>query len=334
MSPEWERIYESSAEGITALAIQSISIVILASLLIHFILFTVLPNKNAKRKHHQTRSVINMLCIMCFIFSILLCCSNLIFHSIITFAQNIHCKYRSWTIVFLLMQRICLYWFYIQRLKITFEHSLLRIRTTYIRILYISSCITISISAMLAWYYYTVKECADSAQILSILPAFLFDIFWCVFLSIYFVLKLRQSIIEFHNHSERGINQNIVLLMCKLTNIIIWSALILQLSQWILGFFTGWIISCVTLNVVSTCVTLLFTFGPYSKLYEKYVCCLCHQCIIKWCKIKVVEHIVKSSHDFRVKKQERMQQMYANDTNTDDEQESLKADSPLVAYVD
>lgn len=331
-APNWDRIYHTPAEGVVAIAVQCISIVILSSLLVHFLMVIVIPNRKLpKMKRNNAAKLIRILCISCFAFSILYCISNLTFHSVVTFTiHHISCDYRSWTIYLLMFQRICLYWFYLQRLKVTFQHSLLRIRQFHLRILYILSGITILSATIMMHYFQTYHDCSDLIQSLYIIPAFLLDIFWCLFLSIWFVLKLQQSIVEFQNDGE--INQQFVLLMCKLTNIILWSSFILQIALWIFGFFTGWIITVVTINVVITCAALLFTFNPYSKVYKYYICCLCHQCIIKWCKIKVEGHIKnKISEKLQLKKLKINED---EDNNNSDKNDNEDIESPLVAQIE
>ena len=333
MSPNWGRIYENPAEGIGAIVIQSISIILLCSLVIHFIMVSIVANwklpQNKRNKHAKN---IQILCITCFIFSIAYCFCNLLFHIIITFGKNnIECKYRTWTIYLLFGQRVCLYWFYIERLKITFKHSILKIKEIYIICLYILSFITTLISTIFI-YYYQFNKCTDNIQSIHIIPGLINDIFWCLFLSIWFVFKLQQSIIEFQNDGQ--INKKFVFLMCKLTNIIIWSSLILQWILWIFGYFTGWIISAVTIDVVVTCCALLFTFNPYKKLYSNYICCLCHQCIIKWCSIKLTGHLKKKiTHNKQIKKLNEIQMQQHNDHNDDNVDDDEKPDSPLVAKM-
>ena len=265
-----------------------------------------------------------MLCILCFVFGILYCSFNLAFHLIITFAVDIHCKYRSWTLFLLLSQRICLYCFYIQRIKVTFEHSLLRIKRVHIQILYILTCLSMSIATFFAYYYHTSHECTDQIQKVAILPALLLDVFWCLFLSIWFVRKLQQTIIEFQTDGNQ-IDESMVLLMCKLTNITVWGSFLLQIGQWIFGFFSGWIISAVTLNVLITSIALLFTFRSYSKLYESYICCFCHQFIIKYWKIRVEDRIRHSISDkFKVKKERSRYDIVIDESKNDETKEIPK----------
>ena len=338
MEAAWDRLYHTRAEGIAALTVQSISVLILCTLFLHFIIVDVIPTRKAAiKKRKKGMRYIRILCILCFVFSIIYCITNLSFHALITFVHHIACPYRTWAIYILLCQRITLYWFYIFRLRLAFQKSAIKVQNLYIYLAYFMTFITI-VSTVAIYYTFTVNNCTDNMQSIAIVPALFLDTFLCCFLSIWFVLKLRQSIVYFHSDGN-AINRNVVLLMCKLTNIVIWSSIILQLLQWTLAYLSGWIISFITLNVVTTCCAMLFTFAKYHKFYKTYICCLCHQCIIKWCSIKMTSHLKKSSLKYReahrLKKElEDIGDKSDENEETEEDDEDQGAQSPLVVHVE
>eukprot|EP01083_Nonionella_stella_P300536 1026567_1 len=333
MEPQWSRIYESTTEGITALLVQPLSVVLLFIALLHFIFVVILPKQ---RKGRGSSHYIQTLCIFCFIFAILYCLGNFIFHVIIVFKMEISCTSRSWTIFLLIIHRCFLYWFYIERAKITFEYSVLQIHDSSIRMLYCLSSGTIILSGIMHYYFQTTGGCADSVQtIIGVLPLLL-DVFWCLFLSLWFIFKLHQSVVQYRNHEESGVDQVKLVLMIKMTNIIVWTSLVLEMGQWVFCYFTGWVVTAVSVNVVTVCIALLLTFNTYSMVYTNYICCVCHACVVKCCKLKLEKHIIKQSVQLKLKQkeiQELMGKQGKEHVEYDTPDTDQDPDSPLVKVV-
>ena len=274
---------ESQLLGYIELTMQTIAFLVISILMVIYIKYFCIKNKNDNTKTMDTR--FHLLLFGSLLSALIYIYCHYILHTILVLAlgykPNRFCLIANIIQILIFIQRLHVYVFFITRLYITFKGSVVEINKIKIKLIVALMFITLTVvgvyNTAVSWFvkeFFCMEDDLAYLLYVSLILMVLSDYFWSILLSVLYIKKLRELIKLINSNNDRK-DVKLFNVINKLTILAVTTVVLSFIIVVIHVSISSWSSAMVPTELITNNICIMISFAVFKESYKNYCfCCI------------------------------------------------------------